>query len=85
MSAPADSIVGASHRAAVRAVRGGDARADDLFIGGVVDADDQAVVLYRGNFDRLVIQPLAAKTIARIERARSRLYTTHVSSPRNWI
>ena len=32
-----------------------DARADDLFIGGVVDADDQALVLYRGNFDRLVI------------------------------
>jgi hypothetical protein len=32
-----------------------DERADDLFIGGVVDADDQALVLYRGNLDRLVI------------------------------
>jgi hypothetical protein len=29
--------------------------AEDLFIGGVVDADDKALVLYRGNLDRLVV------------------------------
>ncbi len=32
-----------------------DDRADDLLIGGVVDADDKAVVLYRGNLERLVV------------------------------
>ncbi len=32
-----------------------DERADDLFIGGVVDYDDKALLLYRGNLDRLVI------------------------------
>jgi hypothetical protein len=32
-----------------------DERAEDLFIGGVVDADDKALVLYRGNLDRLVV------------------------------
>lgn len=35
-----------------------DDRAADLFIGGVVDRDDDALVLYRGNLDRLVV-PLA--------------------------
>jgi hypothetical protein len=35
-----------------------DERAGDLFIGGVVDADDQALVLYKGTLDRLII-PLA--------------------------
>jgi DNA-binding XRE family transcriptional regulator len=29
--------------------------AEDLFIGGVVDTDDKALVLYRGNLDRLVV------------------------------
>lgn len=33
----------------------GDEHAEDLFIGGVVDADDKALVLYRGNLDRLVV------------------------------
>jgi Helix-turn-helix len=32
-----------------------DGRAVDLFIGGVVDTDDKALVLYRGNLDRLVV------------------------------
>lgn len=32
-----------------------DERADDLFIGGVVAVDDRALVLYRGNFDPLVV------------------------------
>jgi hypothetical protein len=32
-----------------------DERAEDLFIGGVVDSDDEALVLYRGNLDRLVV------------------------------
>jgi hypothetical protein len=32
-----------------------DPRAEDLFIGGLVDRDDQALVLYRGNLERLVV------------------------------
>jgi hypothetical protein len=32
-----------------------DESADDLFIGGVVDLDDRALVLYRGNLDQLVV------------------------------
>jgi hypothetical protein len=32
-----------------------DPNAADLFIGGVVDADDKALLLYRGNLDRLVV------------------------------
>jgi transcriptional regulator with XRE-family HTH domain len=32
-----------------------DERAEDLFIGGVVDADDKALVLYRGNLNPLVV------------------------------
>ncbi len=32
-----------------------DERRDDLFIGGVVDREDAALVLYRGNLDRLVV------------------------------
>ena len=32
-----------------------DEGAEDRFIGGVVDADDRALVLYRGNLDRLVV------------------------------
>jgi hypothetical protein len=31
------------------------AHPDDYFIGGVVDPDDKAVVLYRGNLERLVV------------------------------
>jgi hypothetical protein len=32
-----------------------DERAEDLFIGGVVDKDDNAVVLYRGDLNRVVV------------------------------
>lgn len=32
-----------------------DPNAADLFIGGVVDPDDKALLLYRGNLDRLVV------------------------------
>lgn len=32
-----------------------DERAEDLFIGGVVDREDDAIVLYRGNLDRIVV------------------------------
>ena len=32
-----------------------DEHAADLFIGGVVDADDKVLLLYRGNLDRLVV------------------------------
>jgi hypothetical protein len=32
-----------------------DEHREDLFIGGVVDREDAAVVLYRGNLDRLVV------------------------------
>jgi hypothetical protein len=31
------------------------ARSEDLFIGGVADLDDRVVVLYRGNFERLIV------------------------------
>ncbi len=32
-----------------------DRRAEDLFIGGVVASDDKALVLYRGNLEKLVV------------------------------
>lgn len=51
--APADGVrlLPANELAAAVA----DPRAEDLFIGGALDAEDKALVLYRGNLERLIV------------------------------